>query len=538
MKDEEKETIASYHLLSVKVMAFLSQLYVCKEAHGIALEVELNKMEDLAPKTLRKVIQTTSLLLNLGIPKEVEQGQRLQVVLVVVGILTALHAQSSKAATAGELNVLLEESCVKCLNNLFYSDPKLRSVYKEHKIENQPESILEVKRFVVAMVGKISDNSLSWFYMVILLLATPSNLLGQEAGTEPKETPFEPNDLLEVIRSVIDKVCTFCDRISSLSKAVAEKKHGPQSHEPTKITVAVDIAAEDLSEDSIICKAIQNGLKLIYALGATNEKLLGAMQDDFTGELTPEDVAAILSEMSLVETRTPLLDRLGFLLMRLILAEPVVADEESEVQEAQKSLRSLQHQCFCIMMLAAKLKDKENFIGFLLSQGVVERAVELTDYYLKQFNLPAMPTAEQRKEASKTEFIRGRMERDGFLLPMMIVLNNFAEHNESAKVVIESKFFPFELGEDDYSGMTEEEAKAAKQRRHMMGSTPPNTPGARMITLMTSFDQNIKRLSAELIWMLCDCNQTQFVRRAGYGNGVHLLAIKGGMMQKMMAGQQ
>ena len=67
----------------------------------------------------------------------------------------------------------------------------------------------------------------------------------------------------------------------------------------------------------------------------------------------------------------------------------------------------------------------------------------------------------------------------GFLLPMLLVLSNLAKYNGSVKIEIKTLMCLFELGDEDYSSMTEGEAKQAKQARHMRSSTPPTTIGRR-----------------------------------------------------------
>ena len=46
---------------------------------------------------------------------------------------------------------------------------------------------------------------------------------------------------------------------------------------------------------------------------------------------------------------------------------------------------------------------------------------------------------------------------------MLVVLSNLAEHNERAKIERETLMFACEFGDEDYSSLTEEEAKQAKQ---------------------------------------------------------------------------
>eukprot|EP00957_Ditylum_brightwellii_P078008 5929126-Ditylum_brightwellii.AAC.1 len=49
----------------------------------------------------------------------------------------------------------------------------------------------------------------------------------------------------------------------------------------------------------------------------------------------------------------------------------------------------------------------------------------------------------------------------------------------------------------------------------------------KVIKLMTWSESNIKRLSAELMWILCNSDPTEFILRTGFGNAVHMLGMRG-----------
>lgn len=56
---------------------------------------------------------------------------------------------------------------------------------------------------------------------------------------------------------------------------------------------------------------------------------------------------------------------------------------------------------------------------------------------------------------------------------------------------------------------------------------PPNTSRYLLIQQLTHHDSNIKRVTGELLWLLCDCDAKNFVQRVGMGNSVAILQAKG-----------
>lgn len=375
----------------------------------------------------------------------------------------------------------LQLAALKCLNNFFFSNKTVQDEFVKHD---------ETKTFQLLLenYSLISEDNLSIYFMICLVLCSKASF-------------YEA--MVPLTQMCIERLCALANEFF-----VPGKKLNDQI----------------LSTNNNVHQTIEAGLKLIYGMAATHEHIVDKLEENFPGSLTEEKIPEILANLVVMDTSIPLLDRLGFVIVRIILAE---SDENQE--KAILCVESLRHQSYCVLMFATKLKTKEQFFEILLQKGVVKKTVQLLDDLYK--NAPcALPG-----KMSSGEEIRARVKRNERMLPILIVLNNLCEHHEGAKVEIDGLFFPYKLSEDDYSNMTEEEATIAKRNRHMKGSTPENSIGGRVIRLMTEIDQNIKRLSGELIWSLCDGDQATFVDRAGYGNGVHLLAIKGGMLGQMMA---
>eukprot|EP00924_Labyrinthula_sp_SR-Ha-C_P004430 augustus_masked-scaffold_89-processed-gene-0.5-mRNA-1 protein AED:1.00 eAED:1.00 QI:0/0/0/0/1/1/3/0/766 len=363
-------------------------------------------------------------------------------------ILT-LAEHFGKNTVSPSIHAQIQEYSIKSINNLFFTDKTMQQTLG--------------KKFLAKFLqlfnrGRIWEANLSNFFLVTMLVVT----------NNPNLKNIDKNVILPFVKEMIVSICV----------AFPEDKN-----------------------------LISSGLKLLYGLGFSNDDLLKELYEynETNHPVSQEEIAQILSELSLVDDKVPVLDRLGFLLIRIFLDE-------------DKEMIGLQKQATTILLQTEKLPEKERFIEFLVQKGVIGRIVVLLE-----------------KEVIPMEnFYDRKMD----LISFLAVLTKFCEASEQAKIVIEEKLFPYTLSEPDYSGLSEAEAKKVRNKRHMEGNTPDNVLGRRIIELMTDFDQNVKRLAAELVWAICDGDKNRFIVRAGYGNGVHLMAIKGGLMEQMMKNQR
>jgi len=270
----------------------------------------------------------------------------------------------------------------------------------------------------------------------------------------------------------------------------------------------------DFKHGDDVQKSLENGLKYVYAVGATHEGVLPLLkEEDERNKPTDAEIADIVANLSLTASKVPILDKLGFLLIHLLMSKG----------EDKKALQEVQHQVFCVLMFAGNVPG---FPDFLVQKGVIAKMVDLTVDVLKDI-----------KSFDKSDF-KVKQGLLSTLLPMLIVNNTLAENSESAKITMSDKLYPYELPEPEYSEMNEEEAKQAQANRHMEGTTPDEVPGALLKPLMTSYNSNIKRFVGEWIWTLCDGDNAMFILRVGYGNGVHMMAMKAGMMGEILKKQE
>ena len=73
----------------------------------------------------------------------------------------------------------------------------------------------------------------------------------------------------------------------------------------------------------------------------------------------------------------------------------------------------------------------------------------------------------------------------------------------------------------------ENERKMHPERGQMTKADFKETLRGRLVSQMTSLNTDVKRVSAELLFLLCDNAQEEFTRRCGFGSAVALLKLKG-----------
>eukprot|EP01038_Epipyxis_sp_PR26KG_P004494 gene4494-6350_t len=120
----------------------------------------------------------------------------------------------------------------------------------------------------------------------------------------------------------------------------------------------------------------------------------------------------------------------------------------------------------------------------------------------------------------KTMHIQKIAERGSVILPLLIVLTKIIKFIPQVKNEVKKDIFPsFTAAEDmrmEYNNKSMDPTDA-----------PIDTYRGQLISLMTSFDNHIKRYSSELLYLLCDENADEFVHRTGFGNAIALMQIKG-----------
>lgn len=102
------------------------------------------------------------------------------------------------------------------------------------------------------------------------------------------------------------------------------------------------------------------------------------------------------------------------------------------------------------------------------------------------------------------------------LNPILIVLNKFCRFDASFKNAVRREVFPCSLP-----------IASGSPRRTSPADAPPDSLRAKAIALLTSPQGLVKRLAGELLWTLCGCRQSDFVRLVGLGNALPFLHVKG-----------
>jgi hypothetical protein len=132
------------------------------------------------------------------------------------------------------------------------------------------------------------------------------------------------------------------------------------------------------------------------------------------------------------------------------------------------------------------------------------------------------------------------------LAPVLVVLHKFCQANSKFRSITQRHVFPPQPPDGSVSDLTlstttpgddskEPDRPTAESRDR---SSPParnikpldapaGTVRANLIRLMTWPQSHIKRLSGELLWVLCDQDSDTFVRRVGLGNAIVVLGSKG-----------
>jgi len=137
---------------------------------------------------------------------------------------------------------------------------------------------------------------------------------------------------------------------------------------------------------------------------------------------------------------------------------------------------------------------------------------------------------------------RGGPSAEVALAPVLTVLQTACECSRAARAVVKEALFPAAadaawqervVAEKEAraalpAGPAREaaDAKARDARMHPVDA-PAGTLRASLLQVLTSFSSSAKRLSAELVWAVCDGDADVFTLRCGLGNAVHTLQLRG-----------
>jgi Guanine nucleotide exchange factor synembryn len=120
------------------------------------------------------------------------------------------------------------------------------------------------------------------------------------------------------------------------------------------------------------------------------------------------------------------------------------------------------------------------------------------------------------------------------LAPVLAVLLKFCHAHAGCRTATKVFVFPNPLPATSSSLSTtmttpcESKAPDSSSAKNMKPcDAPDGTLRANMIRLLTWPHSHIKRFAGELLWVLCDQDSTEFVRRVGMGNAIVVLGSKG-----------
>ena len=274
--------------------------------------------------------------------------------------LSSLLTLAQKGDAAGGK---LQENCLKCLHNSFFGLDKVQKKLLDHVKESG----------YAPLWGLLECNleSIGFAYNVLMFLI---------AGSHGKDVPDE--ECLAATKKTIANVSTLVHNIA--------KKEGEW--------LTLDLELEGAEQ-----RAIEGALKFIYGVGASHESVLHKLKEqDEQSPLTPEEIKKFVQELPLdPERNVPTLDRLGFLLLHLLMCNGASIE----------ALRIVQQQVFCVLILSSGV---EGYMGFLAQKGGVARLVAIFDEELIEYE-------------KSQEDVKKRVALNQKMLPLLIVLNSLAE---------------------------------------------------------------------------------------------------------------
>jgi len=251
---------------------------------------------------------------------------------------------------------------------------------------------------------------------------------------------------------------------------------------------------------------LTDGLRVLYAIAvySTETMLVTLMGNQGKPPLQGEALAR-------ADLATPGLgvgDQYVFLLLRVLLCK---ADFAGDVEGLDKVKRQV-----CSLLLFGE--KAPGFFDFLHAHGVARPFLDLMER-----SIAALATHHSHD----------------VLLPVLAGLHALCDANErfvdDLRVLLLSNLLD-ELDPNDFD--TEEVWKQALERRHFQGHSRPGTQFHALVSLLTNLDEHIKRFAGEIVWRVCGGDAQVVTKAAGFGHAAHLLAIKGGMLEQMMANAQ
>jgi len=121
------------------------------------------------------------------------------------------------------------------------------------------------------------------------------------------------------------------------------------------------------------------------------------------------------------------------------------------------------------------------------------------------------------------------------LLPIFLVLISLCTKHSSFQTIVRQAIFPqededtfLETMKHRHDVILDSKSGTVLVAKNMHPiHAPVHSLRWQLIQLMTSVQTNVKRCTCELLWIVCNRNNDEYVLRTGFGNAVHFLGIKG-----------
>lgn len=138
---------------------------------------------------------------------------------------------------------------------------------------------------------------------------------------------------------------------------------------------------------------------------------------------------------------------------------------------------------------------------------------------------PCMPTLLRLLETQIDGVVSSSRIDDGAaaaLTPVLLTFYRFCQINTDFLNQTKLAIFPGDV--EDRNNDSDVSSSAQSMQPH---DAPEGTLRWKMIRLLTWPQSHVKRLSAEILWLVCDGKPQEFSRRVGMGNALPFLAAKG-----------
>jgi hypothetical protein len=381
----------------------------------------------------------------------------------------------------------VRDAALKCFQICIAQNIKLRNAL----IENE-QAIDRLTLAAEEMAAIIRDPDLSSNIESARIVVTLKNLFDGSAGQEDK-----------IIARMLIKSGVVSANVERMAKAFMEIADMPSKSLIESSNALVSTTYEGISRGTVLI----DGFRFMYVVAVfADEDLLQAMlQNDSKPTLSGED----LERCDLSNPNLGMGDRYVFLQTHVMLANVPPTAPKKDQDNFDKIKCSL-----CSTLAFADRAP--GFVAYLYRHGVGRALFELLD-----------------RETTRAKLPGGTEEG---LLNILIAIKVLVDNNDDVKENFQDMFFERILPELDPADFnTEEEFMQAKEKRHYAGRSIPETTFGKVVQLLTSFDDHVKRFAGELLYTLCDEDSNKVVHFVGFGHAAHLLAIKGGMLGQIGA---